>query len=98
MGFNNSAVEERDDPSLFSYVQQHLDRDFSPVRVLKEESEARILLLRHSVSGQLFVLRDCAGNPELYRRLMTVESTTLKRSAPIPASRNAVGTPLAASR
>ena len=39
MGFNNSAVEERGDSSLFSYVQQHLDKDFSPVRVLKEESE-----------------------------------------------------------
>ena len=77
MGFNNSAVEGRGDPSLFSYIQQHLDRDFSPVRVLKEDSEVRILLLRHSVSGQLFVLRDCAGNPELYRRLMTVSSSCL---------------------
>ena len=79
MGFNNSAVEERGDPSLFSYVQQHLDKDFSPVRVLKEESEARILLLRHSVSGQLFVLRDFAGKPEIYQKLMKVSSPFLPR-------------------
>ena len=77
-----SGVEEHGDPSLFSYVQQHLDVDFSLVRVLKEESDAKILLLRHSVSGQLFVLRDFAGNPEIYRELMTVSSPFLPRESP----------------
>lgn len=74
-----SGVEEHGDPSLFSYVQQHLNVDFSLVRVLKEESDAKILLLRHSVSRQLFVLRDFAGNPEIYRELMTVSSPFLPR-------------------
>ena len=74
-----SGVKEHGDPSLFSYVQQHLNVDFSLVRVLKEESDAKILLLRHSVSGQLFVLRDFAGNPEIYRELMTVSSPFLPR-------------------
>ena len=77
MVFNDSDIKGSGNPSLFSYVQQHLDVDFSPVRVLKEESEARILLLRHSVSGQFFVLRDFAGNPEIYQKLMTVSSPFL---------------------
>ena len=77
MAFNYSGIEDGGDFSLFSYVQHHLDMDFSPVRVLKEDSEARILLLRHSVSGQLFVLRDFTGNPEIYRKLMTVSSSFL---------------------
>lgn len=77
MVFNDSDIKGSGNPSLFSYVQQHLDRDFSPVRVLKEDSEARILLLRHSVSGQFFVLRDFAGNPEIYQKLMTVSSPFL---------------------
>ena len=77
MAFNDSGIKDSRNTSLFSYVQQHLDRDFSPVRVLKEESDTRILLLRHSVSGQFFVLRDFAGNPEIYQKLMTVSSPFL---------------------
>ncbi len=68
-----------DNKSYYLYLKNHLSEDFNMVRVLKEESGTKILLLRHRVSKEFFVLRDFDGNSEIYRKLMTVASANLPR-------------------
>ncbi|MCR5088389.1 MAG: serine/threonine protein kinase [Oscillospiraceae bacterium] len=68
-----------DHNSYYQYLQQHLTAGFHMVRVLKEETGTRILLLRHRVSKEFFVLRSFDGTAEIYRKLMTVASVNLPR-------------------
>lgn len=70
--------------SLYDYLRQHLDEDFKTVRILKDNADTRILLLRHPASGQLYILRDFAISsgseiPDIYHRLMDVSSPYLPR-------------------
>lgn len=65
--------------SYYDYLQRQLNERFRPVKVLKEEEDRRISLLDHPGSGQLFVLREFRGSPEVYRKLMTVASPHLPR-------------------
>ncbi|MCR5089010.1 MAG: serine/threonine protein kinase [Oscillospiraceae bacterium] len=68
-----------EDQSFYHYFQRHLTADFKTVRVLKEDTDTKILLLRHCAGGELFVLRDFSGSSAIYRKLMTVSSEYLPR-------------------
>ena len=65
--------------SFYDYLRDRIRKDFVPVETLKEEEDRRITLLDHPGSGQLFVLREFGGSPEVYRQLMTVSSPHLPR-------------------
>lgn len=65
--------------SFYDYLHEQLSERFRPVKVLKEEEGLRITLLDHPASGQLLVLREFRGSPEVYRKLMTVSSPHLPR-------------------
>ncbi len=60
-------------------MQQNMEESFQTVRILKEDAEARISLVRHPASGQRFVLRDFSGDPSVYRKLMKITSPHLPR-------------------
>ena len=63
----------------YDYLREQVDGRFHPVKTLKEDEDRRIILLNHPKSGQLFVLREFRGSPEVYRKLMTVSSPHLPR-------------------
>ena len=65
--------------SYYDYLRGQIGERFRPVKTLKEEKDLRITLLDHPGSGQLFVLREFRGSPEVYRKLMTVSSPHLPR-------------------
>ena len=58
--------------SFYDYFQKKLAECFIPVKTLRETEDRRITLLRHQESGGFFVAREFAGDPAVYRRLMTV--------------------------
>ena len=65
--------------TYYDYLKGQLRDRFRPVKILKEEEDLRISLMFHPESGQLFVLREFCGSPEVYRKLMTVASPHLPR-------------------
>lgn len=65
--------------SFYHQFQENLKEHFTLVRTLRETEDRRITLLRHRLSGGFFVLREFAGEPAVYRKLMTVSCPNLPR-------------------
>ena len=70
---------EMKENSFYDYFQKKLAECFIPVKTLRETEDRRITLLRHQESGGFFVAREFAGDPAVYRRLMTVSCPHLPR-------------------
>lgn len=77
-----NCIEKRnnmEEISLYQFLQSHISDNFRCVRLMKQEDHLRISHLLHTKSGQHFVLRECSGSPEVYRKLMTVSCPYLPR-------------------
>ena len=62
---------------LYDYLKEQIAANFVPVRVLQDEDERRITLLHHQTGSRFLVLREFAGDPAVYQKLMAVKCSHL---------------------
>ena len=54
---------------FYSWLEEALEREYEPVRLLKESQRGSVRLLRHLGTGKLAILRRFTGSAEVYRKL-----------------------------
>ena len=64
---------------LFTTTQNFIKECFQEEKVLRETEEGRIVRLRHSVSGNLYVCREFKGSADALRKLIGVDCAHLAR-------------------
>ncbi len=62
---------------MYVFLNDKLKTDFETVRVLKEDADSSVSVVRHVKSGQRFVARRFCGNTDIYRKLIPVCSPFL---------------------
>lgn len=62
-----------------SYFAEQLQSRFTALRTLSRSDRGTVTLLRHSASGQWFVLRDYRSSAEPYRKLLGISLPHLSR-------------------
>ena len=55
---------------MYAWLAEVLDREYEPVRLLKESPRGSVRLIRHRATGRRFVLRRFTGNAEVYEKLL----------------------------
>ena len=62
---------------LYTWLENVLDEEYEPVRLLKETPRSSVRLVRHKASGKQFILRRFAGNGEVYQKLLGLSCPNL---------------------
>ena len=57
---------------FYSWLEEALEREYEPVRLLKESQRGSVRLLRHLGTGKLAILRRFTGSAEVYRKLREI--------------------------
>ena len=55
---------------IYTWFSQVLQQEYELIRLLKESPRGSVRLIRHRTSGRLFILRQYAGNAEVYQKLL----------------------------
>ena len=56
--------------AIYHWLLSSLDEHYEPLRLLKQSPRGSVTLIRHTASGQRFILRRFIGNPEVYQKLL----------------------------
>ena len=65
--------------SIYDWFLNSLQRDYEPLRLMKESPRGSVRLLRHRETGKRFVLRHFMGNGEVYRKLLSCDCPNLPK-------------------
>ena len=57
---------------LYDYLTSALEKEYSTVRVMKENERGSVILLCHKKSGQRFVFHHYKGNGDVYQKLLEI--------------------------
>ena len=55
---------------MYTWLEQALEAEYEPVRLLKESPRGSVRLVRHKASGKQFILRRFTGSGEVYQKLL----------------------------
>ena len=62
---------------IYTWLSEILQKEYEPVRLMKESPRGNIRLIRHRASGRKFVLRRFRGNAGVYRKLLNFSCENL---------------------
>lgn len=62
---------------IFDYFLDNVRQNYTIIRLLKENSQGTVELLRHNVTGQRFVFREFAGRGDVYQKLLGIDCPNL---------------------
>ena len=64
---------------LYDHLISALEKEYSTVRVMKENERGSVILLCHNKSGQRFVFHHYKGNGDVYQKLLGLSCPGLPR-------------------
>lgn len=62
---------------MYAWLTEALERDFQLLRLMKKTDRGSVSVVRHIVTGKVFILRRFQGSPAVYRALLSVTSPYL---------------------
>ncbi len=62
---------------MYTWLENVLEEEYEPVRLLKQTPRSSVRLVRHRSSGKRFILRQFTGNGEVYQKLVGLSCPNL---------------------
>ncbi len=65
--------------SVYEYITDYIQKEFEAVKLMHSGERGTVSLLKHIVSGTLYVYRAFSGSAEVYRKLIGIDCPNLPR-------------------
>ena len=63
--------------SIYTWLSQTIQAEYEEIALLKESPRGTVRSICHKASGHFFLLRQFAGNPKVYQKLLEVSCPNL---------------------